>query len=909
MGMVDIHVLVEGPSSRESGPKDLTNHHHSVLDQLGVPDFDELVLCGLCGTCYTHDHVAALREAAARCIDDDDSDPPIATCQFIPIPSGSSASRREPCGHALEMHTVKRPHGRDEVVMHPLKIVKVFDLGLWLFRFCSLQHSTSPLFHHITSRLDARDPLDDTLHDIWDGDRWSPFCSEFCSEPETTYMYWAMSFDFVSPFANDHRSSKQTKDKKIGLLHFILLNLPPALRNQALNVCTAAVLDQEPTHTINGITAFVVKSLQHLYSSGMSITTSDGKKKFIRALLYVVFADGPARSKCCGCPYPTGNWPCNECFGVGTQSVNPNAPDGRPLVNYSNMQTFPARTHAGVMEVLQEVELNATSKTALADATSTRARGYRWTPFLLLPYFDAVLSIAWDAMHVWVENVLVYFLTYFVQHYGQDLVDHCNKSLDSIKHGSGLPSELRNSLRSDLLDCLGTAKAHEVLTFVNTVSEHIFDTVFESNDRLFWKMLADVSRFISSYTPRKRDLAGHEALFRTAIVSFATNHPEAIHPPNVHFATHLFANIRRYGPSFTTWCFANERLMGRVGKLSFSSSRKGLLRTISRAFRTQMFTKTLLERARASLLADSGDMSREQQALIKEFLAKADHFLPHSSSGPWDIPSHVLDTIYAVGRQNHAVRSVGFASEDRDSPFQVVLSSRPSNQFKLPQVGCDYAPGTWESSLLEFLCDNNLIASAVPMARCFQRMSFRHMHSAVQRPDVQPKVCSLGAPCETWNLSSSLRSPNLWSDKHAINGSVIEAEFEVRASAAAGASRVVRNYYGQVLTFVEISFTDSADLLHLAYVKWRKFSRSVPSHMKSVDVVLVNSSSGRQPTSSHRNSPKWTSAQATVLTDECYETDPWLPINRIMGRVALLPCMSADGSRVMKYRVAQIPFA
>ena len=790
----------------------------------------------------------------------------------------------------------------------------MFDLGLWLFRFCSFQHSTSQLFTYINERVAARSPHDDVLYDIYDGERWDPFYAAYCTEPDTNYIFWALSFDFVSPFAQDNRSNQETKSKKVGLLHLFLLNLPPALRSLPHNVCTAGVLEDEPSHTINGVSAFLVNSLQHLYRSGMTITTSDGKAKFIRAFLYVIYADGPARSKCAGCPHPSGKWPCNDCFGSGIPVLNASAPDGKPLLNYANMQTFSPRSHEEVIEALQTVESKATSKTALATATSVDAKGYRWTPFLSLEYFDAVLSVAWDAMHVWVENVLNFFLSTFVKLYGQSLVDHCNTMLVAIKQASGLLSKIRNSLPSNLLERLGSAKAQEILTFVNVVSEHVFDTYtdFSPDDRIVWKMIVDVSKYVSSYTPRKRQEALYDKLYRTAVRLFSANHPEIVHPPNVHFATHLFSNIRRYGPSWTTWCFANERLMGRVGKLNFSSSRKGLLRTISRSFRTQMFSKPVLESARSCFLSDSAllshPISTQERIEVGRFLDKADHFLTHPSCGPWDVPSEAMDSIYAIACHNRSLRSMGLASEDLDPRFQILFSSRLSEQFQLPSADNSYPAGSWQSTLIKFLQDNDHLGPLQPNAYCFQKMSFGSIASRDQ-----PSVCALHAPRETWNLGSTYRGPDLWSADACLDGSVVQAEFEVKASGGPRSELEVCSFYGHVLSFVEISLLSGTDKLRLAYVKWRKIcsQSAMPTQLKamSAGMPLVNPVTGRPPPmSAYHSSQKWKSAQDPVLTDKCYATDPWIPINRIMGRVALLPCFN-DANRVVAYRVIHIPFA
>ena len=872
----DLHVLHVGPTARADGPQDIAYEHQALLSRLDTPEYDRLHYCETCGSVYQAIHVQRLREQAA------DS---IAKCTFIALPNATRVSGRQPCGQPLESVSIGRPHGREETVIKPLKTISLMDVGLWLYRTCSFWSSDSELFTYIATRTA---PPEGLLSDIYDGERWNPFTEQYCTDSSAYYIYLHLAFDFVSPFAKDHRSNAETKEKKIGLLHFSILNLPPHMRNTGRNICTAVVMEDEPPLTTNGVTAFIVKTLLSLYTEGMTVCTANNQSKFMRVVLYVMTADSPARSKGFGCPHFCGEWPCFICFAVGDiiPSVNP----GPPHRNYRDFRSFPERSHAATLDVLEQVD-DATTKTQHTNATSKEAKGVRWTPFLQLPYFHQKTSIAYDPMHAWVEGLLKAKLRDLIAIYGDAFVASASAFVDRVKYTSGLPSKIRSALPRNMLEKIDYAKAHEILTFVNFLSEDCFKPLVSPRHLVCWTMLVECSRFIAGYRVRKADIPLYDAVYRTAMVLFQQEDPAEITlKSNAHFSTHLFDAIRLFGPSFTVWCFFNERLMGRVRELNFSSSRNGLAVTVSNAFRQSMFSLSILRYACAK---DSGCR------IAPGILAKAQDLLSDiADRGPWDAPSVLQDAIYTASRFNYCRRTVGLQSEDVEHPLAApVLDGRPSALFNVPDPSGGHAPGTWQSKLASFLADNNMLDTVARTARCYQTAKFG---PAGGMP--------LKAPSNTWNLSSSARDPNNCRADAPVNGSVVEVFFPVKSAGGDGQVEP-RAYYGQVLAFAEFSFTGTADKLRLAFIKWRKPVKSPAALAGRLTSKLVSKETGRMLPPG-QTSVKWTSPVVQLVSaTQCYATDEWIPMNRIASTVALLQLYNASGQPVNSKRVIRIPFA
>ena len=680
---------------------------------------------------------------------------------------------------------------------------------------------------------------------------------------------------------------------QVGLLHVAILNLPPLARHDDKNICTPAILEKEPALTINGVTSFFVETLSHLFKDGMWVHTADGKKMILKALLYVATADNPAKCKCWGTPHHMGRRPCNNC-----------AVHGGPGTSFADVSTFPARTHSDIVASLKLVEQRADCVTRRDDDTSHIAGGFRWTPFYKLPYWDAVHSMAFDLMHALAEGVLKYFLSVFASAYGDPLIAGCNALISDIKAGSGVSRKIKNSLPAGLMERIENAKAHEILVFVNCVSEHCLQPFISAADYTVWTMVVAASRFLCAYRALKSQIPLHRAIYKTAIFTFHRLHPSEDLKPNSHFVDHLFDNVQRFGPSPTTWCFPFERMMGRVDKLSFSSSRTGVIRTIAKHFRAQMFTVPLLHLGRHFSVISEIAIAKASRLLDSDLGVDSS---TRTACGRWHMLSVTLVTLEAAARRNFTMRSLGMEHEDLVPEAKCFFIDRPSSSFVLP-VDPDLfvaTPNSWQATLALFLKRNKLTeAVQLPTASCFQHIRFGESPESLLR---------LSAPNGTWNLGSGVRGPNAWREGGPVSGSVVEVDFLVRSHqasgsrGAAGGSAPLQecSYVGQVLTFVEVCFKDSPDKLRLAYCKWHKNLGPREQLAAVSPIKLINPKTGQLPPPS-APCTMWSPSPPRTVSASCYTTDEWVPVNRIKSRVALLPFQCAPGSTVKKYRVLRI---
>lgn len=156
------------------------------------------------------------------------------------------------------------------------------------------------------------------------------------------------------------------------------------------------------------------------------------------------------------------------------------------------------------------------------------------------------------------------------------------------------------------------------------------------------------------------------------------------------------------------------------------------------------------------------------------------------------------------------------------------------------------------------------------------------------------------APDSTWNLGSELRSPDTWTQHDALTaGSIVAVLFPVKA--ANGEGVVPQCYHGQLLSLVNLKLRSDdgeEDDLRLAFIKWLKPAKdSEKPAQKEQSAYLVDAMTGLPGPPAQ--SAKWTAhMSARTLADKYYDTDEWIPLNRVLYRAALLPYPGPSGAKV-----------
>lgn len=226
------------------------------------------------------------------------------------------------------------------------------------------------------------------LRDVYDGRVWKNFMS-FNGVPflsEFTSIGLMMNIDWFQPFKNRN-------DYSVGVIYFVLLNLPRNIRFRSENVIIAGLIPafkKEP-HSINSFLNPIVEELQVLWKGVRMESSFLNCASVFRAALLCVSCDIPAARKCCGFKSHAGRLGCHKCFNVFPGDFG----EKRDYSGFDR-QNWKPRSKS-LHNVYARKVKNANSK-AQADKLS-RDYGTYYSVLIELDYFDAIQFCVIDPMH------------------------------------------------------------------------------------------------------------------------------------------------------------------------------------------------------------------------------------------------------------------------------------------------------------------------------------------------------------------------------------------------------------------------------------------------------------------------------------------------------------------------------
>lgn len=578
--------------------------------------FTNDVLCPKCGTVYKTEQVWEL----PTCVDESGCHVP--TCTHIALPNGQDAVAKASCGKplfysgsvvAMQLRHVRRwlkaPERVENVgglwfVLRPECSTGTLDfatfLRLWALRFTCDELIALLRTHWVQARAQAA--ADHTLREIWDGQAWSDIIDPAAAKhpgADEIVLGLIMSFDFLSPFFHAPRSSSEVKAKKIGAAHLAMANIPISKRFDTANVCCTFVMENEPTLTINGFTAHVIEHLVEIGRDGVKVQTRDNRTLTFFPRLLMLTADSPAKSKMAGISHHSALEGCPKC----QLSASKAAGEGVSWRGQCSVAESAAlrRTLAQTVEDVRFVQ-HARSQT---DATlRVRARcGVRFTPFVgrelnEVHRFDLINHTAIDVMHAGGLGVGKTLLNKLMEPFTTEaqrkpFIDAIELINLTIPKGA---SHLK--VAKSLLFHLGSAKAATLITFIVTHSEAVLFGLIPEDQYAVWRKFVRCCRVFFALELTQALIDEVETLYEQFVHELEVLFPAMVIPFNMHLLTHMPANMRTFGPSFGSWCFGFERLMGAIRDFPFSSSRQGLIPTTTHNLALQQNIAFALSRLR-----------------------------------------------------------------------------------------------------------------------------------------------------------------------------------------------------------------------------------------------------------------------------------------------------------------------
>ena len=225
------------------------------------------------------------------------------------------------------------------------------------------------------------------LSDIYDGEVWKNFKWRDGSEFNLERRYGLMlNVDWFQPF-------KRRSDYSVGVIYFVVLNLPRSERFKFQNVILGGIipsLDSEPK-----LATFLRPygdELNGLWKGGLIYTSLSPVPLKVFAALICVAADIPATHKVCGFVGHSAYRACSKCFKYFPGGFG----EKKDFSGFHDRFSWPKRDGLTHKRNCEKVKL---SKSQAEYDRASRMLGVHYSAFCELEYFDCVRFHVIDPMH------------------------------------------------------------------------------------------------------------------------------------------------------------------------------------------------------------------------------------------------------------------------------------------------------------------------------------------------------------------------------------------------------------------------------------------------------------------------------------------------------------------------------
>ena len=389
-----------------------------------------------------------------------------------------------------------------------------------------------------------------TLYDIYDGSLWKEFM-EYNGVPFLSVPYCfalSLNVDWFQPYKHTQHS--------IGVLYIAIQNLPREVRFLVDNVIIVGIIPgpHEPPKNINSFLAPLVDELQDLWK-GVFVNINANNLVSIRAALICVSCDIPAARKVCGFVGHNAYQGCNKCLkSFPTESFGEKADfSGFDRDNWTKRDLVSHRQHAFA---------HKSSSTASQQAHIEREHGIRYTKLLDLPYFDPVRMCVVDPMH----NLLLGTAKHMVSVW-KDRSILSKKDLEDIQNRVDsfvTPNDI-GRLPANISSSFSGFTADQWINWTIFFSLYSLKGILPHRDFSCWQLFVKACHIICRRQISLEQLNHADNLLLEFLNAFENLYGKEFCTINLHLHAHLKSCILDYGPVYSFWLFAFERMNGVLG--------------------------------------------------------------------------------------------------------------------------------------------------------------------------------------------------------------------------------------------------------------------------------------------------------------------------------------------------------
>ena len=504
-------------------------HKACVVGGYSRDDFDRYVCCPNCHTLYPLSDCLSNGEEPKR-------------CSFVVFPNHPQASRRRPCNTPL-MKKIKTTRKGSSLYPRLVYCYKsVID---------SLQDMLKrPGFFDSCDCWRDRNEKEGVYTDVYDGKLWK----EFLNPEGVPFLSLANNYafqlnvDWFNPYTHTQHSE--------GAIYLTILNLPREKRFLQENVILAGVIPgpKEPSLNINSFLKPLVIELQNLWQ-GVVLKNDNDQPVIVRAALLCCTCDIPAGRKTCGFVGHGAIKGCSKCLLSFPTYVFGEKPD---YSNFNRSEWEP-RTSEHHRVIAKKHSL---CETQVAKKSLEREFGVRYSVLLELPYFDPVRMCVIDPMH----NLLLGTAKHITEVWKNRSILSC-KNFESIQEKVNTftsPGDI-GRIPYKISSGFSGFTADQWKNWV------IFYSLYALKDILPWQHYNCWHLFVKIcfLLCRRRITVEQIQKADSFIIQFCEMYKHLYGSDscniNIHLHGHIVECVYDFGPVYSFWCFAYERMNGVLG--------------------------------------------------------------------------------------------------------------------------------------------------------------------------------------------------------------------------------------------------------------------------------------------------------------------------------------------------------
>ena len=359
---------------------------------------------------------------------------------------------------------------------------------------------------------------------------------------------FTLNIDWFQPFKHSTYSA--------GAMYIAIQNLPRNERYRSENIILVGIIPgpHEPKLTMNSYLSLLVEDLKKLWN-GVIMQSESGLQVMVRAALICTACDIPASRKVSGFVGHGAYRGCSRCLKPFPTAAFGEKPDYTGIARDSWPPRSKEAHHEHAMKYKSE-------NTREKQKSIEREHGCRYSVLIELPYYDVVRFCVIDPMHNLLLGTAKHMLNVWVSS-GVITKSHFT-SIQNMVDGFVTPPDL-GRIPSKIYSGFSGFSADQWRNWILIYSLCSLKEHIPFRDYDCWLLFVKAVRIMCCRQITLQEIDRADTLLLDFCAKFEQLYGKENYTINLHLHGHLKECILDFGPVYSFWLFAFERLNGILG--------------------------------------------------------------------------------------------------------------------------------------------------------------------------------------------------------------------------------------------------------------------------------------------------------------------------------------------------------